>query len=188
MRVQPRLFNCQPALTAHSEFLTFGFLCHVDLFAEVSDPAPAAATRQQYPFQPSIPNPMNGSQWSPPVARSSFPTAESSAMAYGPGVPSMPYDVRSAPRPDYARTVDPSTNRGHDPWNMRSKPYMGASTSSPFGHHRYSDENKCTELLSGETVVPCSLVEYGGRKAAMFAFPARVSHGLGGGLRRLLVC
>ena len=167
------------ALTALSEYTTFGFLCHVDLFAEVSDSAPASSARQQYPFQPSVPISMNGTQWSPPGNRGSFPSADSSGMSYGPGVPSMPFDVRSAPRPDYARTIDLSTNRGHDPWSMRSKPYTGPSSASSFGHHRYSDENKCTELLSGETVVPCSLVDYGGRKAAMFAFPVRASHGLG---------
>ncbi|KAI1788170.1 velvet factor-domain-containing protein [Ganoderma leucocontextum] len=155
----------------YDEFLTFGLLCQVDLFVEVDDnPAPASSTRQPYPFQPSIPNPLNGTQWPTPVPRGSFSNAESSGMPYGAGVPAMPFDVRAA-RPDYARTVDLSTNRGHDTWNMRSKPYMAPSTASPFGHQRYSDENKCTELLSGETVVPCSLVEYGGRKAAMFAFP-----------------
>ncbi|TBU30147.1 velvet factor-domain-containing protein [Dichomitus squalens] len=162
----------------YDEYDTFGLLCHVDLFPEnsasIASGSPTA--RAAYPFQPSIPTPLGRMQWPSPFPRDTFPNSDAAgSMSYGAQSaseePAIPFDVRAISRPNYGRSTELSGERVPEPWNTRAKPYIAPASAGQVGQGNHPDESKCTSLLSGETVVSCSLVEYDGKKAAMFAFP-----------------
>ena len=66
-----------------------------------------------------------------------------------------------------------------EPWAMRPKvPFavqdpFSSATGGLDNLEPEEEEETCTELLAGETFVPCSLVEYEGRRAAIFVFSVR---------------
>ena len=124
-------------------------------------------------------------QWPPLFPRGAFPTSDAAgSMSYGAQAsaaeePAIAFDIRGTSRPDYARNAELSGERVPESWNTRqARSYAPPATASQSVPNVYPEESKCTSLLSGETVVACSLVEYDGKKAAMFAFPVRASHAL----------
>lgn len=114
--------------------------------------------------------------------------AESTNPAFMPasvdhGIPGTisPYGMRGLSLDEYGcgpMSFD-TAGRSAELWATRPKvsaeiqQQLSAAAKS-LDNQGFEDET-CTHLLAGETFVPCSLVEYEGRRAAIFVFSVRTS-------------
>ncbi|RPD64095.1 hypothetical protein L227DRAFT_650319 [Lentinus tigrinus ALCF2SS1-6] len=163
------------------EQLVFGFLCHAEL---IQLPVGMNIEHQPVEARPTcrsaMPQDPNEHDTSPPThnlaqsARPAFVSAGFDNSIHG--TAGLPFGTRRLSLGGYdsgPMSFD-SAGRTSEPWpmgrNVHSSLQQQRSATLESLTAEEVEDAMCMNLLAGETFVPCSLVEYEGRRAAMFVF------------------